>query len=71
MSLEDVWGVVVKLYAFLTSALHEYKCPVSTYSRCISGEGTPGIHYIGGWMGPSKRLDVIFLAGNQTPVSSP
>jgi hypothetical protein len=36
-------------------------------------EGTPGIHYTGGWVGPSASLDTKSLApaGDRTPIVQP
>jgi hypothetical protein len=50
-------GVDVQIDIFLTSALLEGEWSDSRPSRLTPGERAPGIHWIGGWMGPRFGLD--------------
>jgi hypothetical protein len=71
-----IGGVDLKLHAFLTSALYGGEWSASRHSRFACGEGVPGTHWIGGWVGPVASLDtltkrkiiVITPAGNWTPI---
>jgi hypothetical protein len=61
---------------FLTSALDGGEGSVLCPCRFIPGERAPGIHWIGGWVGPRNGLKTInkkYLAptGNLTPVVYP
>jgi hypothetical protein len=42
---------------FLTSALVGGELSASRLGRFISGEGAPGTHWIGGWVGTRAGLD--------------
>jgi len=44
--------VEVYLYVFLTSELEQ---SASRPGRFTTGERTPGIHWIGNWLGPQSR----------------
>jgi hypothetical protein len=62
---------------FLTSALNRGKQSVSRPGRFTPEERALGIHWIGGWVGLRKDLEVMeerkirAPAGNRTPVVHP
>jgi hypothetical protein len=51
--------VDVQLHAFLTSALDGGEWSASRPGRFTHREGTPGTHWIGGWVGPRAVLDAV------------
>jgi hypothetical protein len=68
---------VYSSYSFLTSALDGDEWSASRPGRAFTpGEGTPGTHWTGGWMGPRAGLDTeargkksFAPAGNRTPIA--
>jgi hypothetical protein len=62
---------------FLTSALGGGEWSDSRPGRFITGDGHPGTHWIGGWVGPRASLNSVsrekypLLAGNRTPAVQP
>jgi hypothetical protein len=44
---------------FLTSVLHGSEQSASSPSHFIPGEGSPGTHFIGSWMGPRAGPDAV------------
>jgi hypothetical protein len=50
-------GVDVQTHVFVTSALVGDGWSASRPGRFIPGEGAPGTHCIGGWVGPRAGLD--------------
>jgi hypothetical protein len=50
-------GVDIQIYIFLTSTLVGSEWSASCSGRYIPGRNTPGIHWIGGWMGLRTSLD--------------
>jgi hypothetical protein len=54
---EDVWGVEVYIHVFLTSAAGGGEWSASFSGRFSPGESAPGIHWIGGSVGPRTGLD--------------
>jgi hypothetical protein len=61
--LDDVW-------AFLTSALDGGQWSASHPGRLTSRERAPGIHRIGGWVGPRPGLDAVAKRNNHIIVPS-
>jgi len=51
--------VEVQLQAFLTSALEGFEWSVSRSDRFTCGEGVPGTHWTGGWVGTSAGLGAV------------
>jgi hypothetical protein len=52
-------GVDVEIHVFLTSVLVGGEWLASRPSCFTSGEGAPGTHWIGGWVGPRSGLDTV------------
>jgi hypothetical protein len=50
-------GEDVHIHIFLTLALAGGECSASCPGRFTPEERTPGIHWIGGWVGPRTGLD--------------
>jgi hypothetical protein len=49
-------GVYIEIHVFLTSALGEGEWSDSHPGHFTPGERVPGIHWIGGWVGPRASL---------------
>jgi hypothetical protein len=58
-AVEAYWGVEVQLHSFLTSALDGGEWSDSRTGRSTTGERTPGIHWIVGWVGLRGGLDAV------------
>jgi len=56
---EDVWGMEARLRAFVACSLVGGIRSVSRPGRFISGEKSPGAHWIGDWMGSSAGLEAV------------
>jgi hypothetical protein len=52
------------LYTFLTCALGAGEWSASWHDRFILGENVAGIHWIGGWLGPSAGVDAVVKRKN-------
>jgi hypothetical protein len=57
LSVKAFRGVGVELHAFLTSALDGSEWSASCPGGFTPGKGSPGIHFIEGWVGPRAGLD--------------
>jgi hypothetical protein len=55
-SMKMYGGMEVKFREFLTSPI---VCSASRFARFSSGERTPGVHWLGGWVGPRAVLDAV------------
>jgi hypothetical protein len=60
-------GVDVYIHIFLTSALVGGELSVSRPGRFTPGERAPGVHWIGGWVGPRTGLDDVETRKFLTP----
>jgi hypothetical protein len=58
-----IGGVEVYLHAFLTSALDGGEWSASCLCHFIPREKVPGTHWIGRWVGPTARLDMVSKRG--------
>jgi hypothetical protein len=57
--MKTYWGVEAHSHAFLISALGGGKWSASRPGSFIPRERDPGIHWIGGWVGPRIGLDAV------------
>jgi hypothetical protein len=55
-AMKTYWGVEVQLHACLTSALDGDEWSASRPGRLTPRKRAPGIHWIGGWVGPRAVL---------------
>jgi hypothetical protein len=68
----DIW-----IHVFLTSALVGGEWSASGPGRFTPGERVPGIHWIGGWVGPRTGMEnvekkkILDPTGTRTPTSRP
>jgi len=58
-ALKIYWGSGLQLHTFLTSALDRSESSASRPGRFTAGEIAPGIHCIGGRVGPRAGLDAV------------
>jgi hypothetical protein len=66
------YGIVdVYIHVFLTSALVGGEWSALRPGRFTPGEGAPGTHWVGGWVGPRTGLDdllkILDPTGTRTP----
>jgi hypothetical protein len=57
--VKGVFGVEIQLHTFLTSALDRGERSVSGTCRVTPRESAPGVHWIGGWVGPRTGVDAV------------
>jgi hypothetical protein len=66
-TMKTYWGVEVQLHAFLTSALDGGEWSASRSGRFTPREGTPGTHWIEGWVSPRAVLDAVVKRKTPSP----
>jgi hypothetical protein len=67
-NIKAYYGVEVSLHAFLTSALDGGEWSASRPGRFTPRDRAPGIHWIGGWVGPRAVLDTGGEEKNSQPL---
>jgi hypothetical protein len=60
-------GVVVQIHIVLNSALVGGEWSASRPSSFTPGEGAPGNHWIGGWVGDAKKRKIHDPTGIRIP----
>jgi hypothetical protein len=61
-------GVEIQPHAFLTSAPDGGEWSDSRAGRLTDGKRAPGIHWIGGYLGPSAGLDAVVKRKTMCPL---